>query len=84
MKQEKYEFIQRISNHYVGDDCVQVMVPHYANDGITILNSDGITYHHKPNSNLYINKYISDERKNGFPYSEIPTHHDRRMFKKTQ
>ena len=67
MKQEKYEFIQRIPSHYVGDDCVQVMMPHYSNSGITILNSDGMIYHYKPNSNLYINKYISDERKNNFP-----------------
>ena len=75
MKKQKREFIQRIESHYVADDCIQIMIPHLE-DTISVLNSDGIIYHSKPNSYLYINKYISDSRRNQFPYSQIPTHSD--------
>lgn len=84
MKTEKYEFVQRIESHYVGDDCIQIMIPHFLNYGITILNSDGMTYHYKPNSSLFIDKYISDERKKQFPYSEIPNHKSRDRLKKVE
>lgn len=77
MKNKKYEFVQRIKSHYVGDECIQIMISHYPNSGITLLNSEGITYHYKPNSNLFINKYISDKRKEQFPYSQIPNHKSR-------
>lgn len=73
MKNIKYEYIQRIPSHYVGSDCIQVMIPHI-NGGITILNSNEMTYHYLPNSSLFINRYISDERRKQFPYSQIPTH----------
>ena len=52
MKEKNYEYVQRIQKHYVGDDCVQIMVP-YCTDGITILNSDEITYHYYPNSTFF-------------------------------
>ncbi|MBR3898385.1 MAG: hypothetical protein IKJ43_03800 [Bacilli bacterium] len=75
MKKQKREFVQRIESHYVADDCIQIMIPHLE-DTISILNSDGIIYHSNPYSYLYINKYISDSRRNQFPYSQIPTHSD--------
>lgn len=71
---EKYEIVQRIRSHYVGDECIQSMIPHYAS-GITVLNSDEITYHYFPLSNTFINKYSEDERKDIFPYSQIETHY---------
>lgn len=74
MKNIKYEYIQRIQSHYVGSDCIQITIPHHLNNGITILNSDEMTYHYLPNSPFFINKYISDERKEQFPYSQTPTH----------
>lgn len=80
---KKYEYIQRIPSHYVSSDCIQIMIPHF-NGGITILNSDGMTYHYKPNSHLFVNKYISDERKNQFPYSQIPIHQSRVRGKKVE
>lgn len=80
---ESYEFIQRIPSHYVGEDCIQIMIPHI-NDAITILNSDGMTYHYKPNSEFFVNKYISDERKEQFLYSQIPTHKDKKDGKKIE
>lgn len=84
MKTEKYEFVQRIKSHYVGDECIQIMIPHYLNSGITILNSEGMTYHYKPNSYLFVNKYTSDKRKEQFPYSQIPNHKSRVGLKKLE
>lgn len=83
MKNIKYEYIQRIPSHYVGSDCIQIMIPHL-NGGITVLNSDEITYHYKPNSYLFVNKYTSDERKKQFPYSQMPTHKSRVRGKKVE
>lgn len=68
----KNEIVQRIKSHYVGDDCVQVMVP-YQNE-LTIINKDGIIYQHENDSHISINKYVDDERRFNFPYSNIPTH----------
>lgn len=84
MEKGKYEFVQRIQSHYVGDDCVQIMVPHKLNSGFTMLNANGMTYHYKPNSNLFVNKYTSDERRHQFPYSKIPNHKSRVGFKKLE
>ncbi len=69
------EVIQRVESHYVGDDCIQVMTP-YRNT-ITILNKDGIIYSHKKGSLPSINKYVEDERRKQFPYSNIPMHYSR-------
>lgn len=82
MKNENYEFIQRIPSHYVGEDCVQVMNPHGLNSGITVLNGNEITYHYKPNSHFFINKYVNDNRKEQFPYSKISSHKRRIGLKK--
>ena len=67
--------VQKIESHYVGDDCIQVTVP-YINT-IIILNKDGIIYSHKNGSHALINKYVEDERRKQFPYSNIPTHYSR-------
>lgn len=75
------EIVQKIERQYVGDDCVQIMIPY--RNAITILSQDGMLYHHKPGSDVYINKYLEDERRKQFPYSNIPTHYSRvGMFKK--
>ena len=59
MQNEKYEYVQRIPRHYVGDTCIQTMIPHLK-DSITILDSNGMQYHYKPNSELFINNYTYD------------------------
>ncbi len=74
------EIVQRIQSHYVGDDCIQIMFPYQ--DTLTILNQDGMLYHHKPGSSVYVNKYLEDERRKQFPYSNIPTHFSKVKFKK--
>lgn len=74
------EIVQRIQSHYVGDDCIQIMFPYQ--DTLTIVNQDGMLYHHKPGSSIYINKYLEDERRKQFPYSNIPTHFLKVRFRK--
>ncbi len=71
----KKEIIQKIESHYVGDDCIQRMLPY--NDALTVLSQDGILFHYKTGSNIYINKYLEDERRKQFPYYNIPTHYSR-------
>ncbi len=84
MGKEKLEFVKRIESHYVGNDCLQIMTPYQLKNGFTMLNADGMTYHYKPNSNLFINKYTSDERRKQFPYSNIPNHKSRVGLKKLE
>ena len=69
---ESNEIVQRIESHYIGDGYIQTMVP-YVNS-ITILDKHDAIYHHVDGSDCYINKYLSDERRKSFPYSNIPTH----------
>lgn len=70
------KIIKRIESYYVGDDCIQDMIPY--KNAITILSQDGILFHNKVGSNLYINKYMEDERRKQFPYSNIPIHYSKR------
>lgn len=74
---KKYESVQRYENHYVDKDCLQTMIPHHLKQITTILNANGMIYHYKPNSPLFINEYTQDKRREAFPYSEIPNHKDR-------
>lgn len=64
--------VQRIKSHYAGNDCVQVMAAY--KDNLTILSKDGISYYQEKNTDFYINKYLNDDRRYRFPYSNIPTH----------
>ena len=75
------ELVQRVERQYVGDDCVQIMLPY--DNSITFLGEQGILYHHVPESSFYVNRYLEDERRKQFPYSNIPTHYSRvGLFKK--
>lgn len=65
------EIVCKINGCYVKNDCVQVSYPY--NDCITILDPNGIVYHHKVGSNYFINKYLDDSRRDWFPYHNIPT-----------
>lgn len=79
MKKE-VEIVQKIGKQYVSNDCIQVMIPY--RDAMTLLNQNGILFHSKTGSNLYINEYLHDQRRKRFPYSNIPTHYSRVGFKK--
>jgi len=67
------ERVNRIASHYVGNDCVQIMIPYQK--AITVLSQDGILLHDMVGSSVYINKYLEDERRKNFPYSNIPVYH---------
>jgi len=73
MSKKVNEIVQRVNSWYVGDDCAQLMVPY--KNAITILDRNGIVYHHKEGSEVFINKYVTDERRKRFPYHSIPTHY---------
>lgn len=75
MSKKANEVVQKINSWYVGKDCAQVMVPY--KNAITILDRNGIVYHHKEGSYVFINKYITDDRRKIFPYHSIPTHYTR-------
>lgn len=69
---DKSIVVQRIKSHYVGEDCIQVMVPY--EESCVIFNLNDIQYlDHKNNG--FINKYTEDERRKQFPYHNITQHH---------
>lgn len=77
-----YTYIDHISSHYVGNDCVQLMIGY--KNFMTMFNKGGIQYHKVPNSSYDINSYLSDDRKKMFPYNDIPLHYGRvGLFKYT-
>lgn len=67
----KYEVVQRIPKYYVTEDGVQVMISHLNGKGVSILNGEGLTYHYFPESNLFVNTYSEEKRKENIPYSNI-------------
>lgn len=71
------KIVYAVKDCYVADDCVQIMIP--VRDNSTILSQDGILFHsEKKNSSVYTNKYLEDERRHQFPYSNIPMHYERK------
>ena len=70
--EDRFTIVQRIKSCYVGEDCIQVMVPY--EESCVIFNTSDTQYlDHKDNS--FINNYIEDERRKQFPYHNIPNHH---------
>ncbi len=66
------EMVQRVPSCYVGEDCLQMMVPYKKE--IIMLDKNEIIYSHTMGSHESINKYLEDDRRKQFPYSNIPTH----------
>ena len=68
--------IQRIEEKYVGSNCVQVMFKH--NHGLCIIKDKRIIFCDLPYSAEYgyINKYLQDDRRHQFPYSDVPEHNE--------
>jgi len=69
------ETIKRIPKHYIGDDCIQVMLPY--RDSLILMAKNGIQYYSIPELSIYVNKYLEDERRKQFPYHNIPNHYER-------
>ena len=66
------EIVQRVEGQYVGEDCLQIMIPY--NKSLNLMSTDGIQFHYAP-KDFFINKYTEDERRLQFPYSNIPIHY---------
>lgn len=58
------EFIQKIDDSYVGEDCILTTI-HYKKY-LTIVNKDDILYHFVHGDPFCINKYLEDERRKQF------------------
>lgn len=76
---DNIKIIKRVPSHYVGDDCLQEMVGY--KDALMILSPEGVIYQ-DTNTENKINEYLNDERRHQFPYSNIPTHYQKVLFKK--
>ena len=80
----KNEFVQRISNWYVTDKGVQVFIKRASNT-ITRLNREGMTFHYKDGSELFVHKCI-DQINTFIPYNNIASYntgrgiYDREFF----
>jgi hypothetical protein len=70
---------KRIPAHYVGEDCLQEMIGYRGS--LLMLSPEEIIYQ-DTHAEEKINKYLEDERRHQFPYSNIPTHYQRAPFKK--
>lgn len=75
----KNEIVVKIPSHYVGDDCVQVMFAYRGS--MAVINPTGIKYHDQVGYEN-INHYLEDERRKKFPYSNIPMHNGKILFRK--
>lgn len=76
---EKKQIVQRIPEYYVEDDYFQIMLGYQYL--MALLGKEHFKYLDWPNMEL-INTYINDKRKDIFPYSNIPIHKKRILFKK--
>ena len=76
---DNIKFAKKIPAHYVGEDCLQEMIGYRGS--LLMLSPDEIIYQ-DTHAEEKINKYLEDERRHQFPYSNIPTHYQRVPFKK--
>ena len=75
------EMVAKMHNHYVADDYIQIMLA-YQNYLLLFGNNDLMYFKIFIESHPSIregskNVYLEDERKNNFPYSQIPEHIER-------
>lgn len=80
------EMVEKMHSHYVADNYIQIMLA-YRNYLILFGNSDLMYFKNFIESNPSIregsrNVYLEDERRNNFPYSQIPEHIERVLFRK--
>ena len=67
--------IQKINSKYVGNDCIQIMLP-YVNHDFMVLDNQGVIY--VDSKGRHENHYLEDERRHNFPYSNRPIHKDKK------
>lgn len=73
--------VEEIGKDCVKDDCVLVMIPFTEGLEISDYNTGEQIFYFTKNDHKYINKYLEDERKIGFPNSNIPFHKAIKNFK---
>lgn len=71
---QKQEYVERINSSYVGDDCCQIMLGHYPNEYLTIMDSTGVNLYCDEHGECIYNEYLYDVRRFEFPYANIPFH----------
>lgn len=69
--------VQEVDPIYVHDDCLQMMMAY--KDYLLLLGNGNILYRDIPGYD-YINEYLNDERREEFPYSNIPKHKKKVML----
>ena len=81
------EIVQKMHSHYVADDYIQIMLGYH--DYLLLFGNNDLMYFknfiesYPSYSEGSRNVYLEDERKNNFPYSQIPEHIERiSLFKK--
>lgn len=70
------EFVERVHECFVKDDCVQLMFP-YQKYMFLFGNNDILYYRNILDDKVIINHYLKDKRRFSFPYSSIPLHIER-------
>lgn len=67
------ETISRIPKHFVREDFgyAQIMIPYI--DTLTVFDKDGLVFNQAPKYD-FINKYLEQDFRCGFPYHNIPNH----------
>ena len=86
---DKNLVVQVIPKSYIGDDCIQIMIP-FSSSIILLEKELSLEFEHvkcqylidKMNRDTTLNKYLEDERRNKFPYSNIPLHVTHKGFRK--
>lgn len=80
------EAVTKIHSHYVADDYTQVMLSYQ--NYLILFGNGGLMYFKNFIESTpsiiegSLNIYLEDERKNDFPYSQIPEHIERFLFRK--
>ena len=74
------ELIRQVPSHYIGEDCLQIYMS--IRERGVLISPDGIIYQDLGSSK--INRYLDDERKKQFPYSNIPSYVKKVLFQKMQ
>ena len=73
----KGETVVRIPNHYISNNCAQIMKSYV--DEMMIISPKGIVFCDLRGEDI-VNSYINDKRRRFFPYHNIPTHIRKRWF----
>ena len=87
MKSKITAYIQRVPAAYVGEDCVQLMFTYDKALRITKVSTNDekkVIFNHNELApkKIYVNQYMQDERRELFPYSDIPVHTEKKGLKR--